>query len=65
LSVALSVAFLGFYLAGTVLLVNAAHQGAQLVHAYGVRALVAADAASPPAASEGARTPHGDDDADD
>ncbi len=39
----ITVAFLGFYFAGVVLLANTAHQGGQLVHAYGVRAMVAAD----------------------
>jgi uncharacterized membrane protein len=38
-----TVVFLGFYMAGVVLLANTAHQGGQLVHTFGVRAMVPAD----------------------
>lgn len=64
ISIGLTVAFLGFYIAGAVLLANTAHQGGQLVHAYGVRATVAVDT-QPAATTEGARTSSGDHDADD
>ncbi len=37
---ALSAVFLVFYLAGTLVLVNTAHQGGRLVHEYGVQALI-------------------------
>lgn len=39
-SVALNVAFLLFYTAGGLVLVNVAHQGGRLVHEFGVRAMV-------------------------
>lgn len=37
----LSLAFLLFYGAGTIVLLNAAHEGGRLVHEFGVRAMVA------------------------
>lgn len=36
----LNLAFLLFYAAGTILLINTAHQGGRLVHEFGVRAMV-------------------------
>jgi uncharacterized membrane protein len=58
--VALSTVFLVFYAAGTVTLVNTAHLGGQLVHRYGVHALLG------PAGAPSATTPaSGHTDADD
>lgn len=37
----ISIAFLFFYAAGTVVLINAAHEGGRLVHEFGVRAMTA------------------------
>lgn len=45
-SVALNVAFLLFYAAGALVLVNVAHQGGRLVHEFGVRAMVTSNPAS-------------------
>jgi len=39
-SVVLSLAFLLFYSAGSLVLINVAHQGGRLVHEFGVRAMV-------------------------
>jgi uncharacterized membrane protein len=46
LYVALSTVFLVFYAAGTVTLVNTAHLGGQLVHRYGVLAMLGPDGAA-------------------
>lgn len=48
---AIPVAFLVFYLAGAVVLINTAHNGGRLVHQFGVRAMVA-PSALPAAAGE-------------
>lgn len=45
-SVALNVAFLLFYTAGALVLINVAHQGGRLVHEFGVRAMVTSSPAS-------------------
>lgn len=44
-SLALNLAFLLFYSAGTMVLVNVAHQGGRLVHEFGVRAMVTSSSA--------------------
>ena len=60
LYVALSTVFLVFYAAGTITLVNTAHLGGQLVHRYGVHAMLGpADVASAAAPAAGG---HDDDD---
>jgi uncharacterized membrane protein len=41
--VPISLAFLLFYGAGTIVLMNAAHEGGRLVHEFGVRAMMAAN----------------------
>jgi uncharacterized membrane protein len=46
-----AIVFLFFYLSGTLVLVNTAHQGGMLVHQYGVHALVSPDANNPPPAT--------------
>jgi uncharacterized membrane protein len=50
LYVALSTVFLVFYAAGTVTLVNTAHLGGQLVHRYGVHAMLGPGGVAPAAA---------------
>lgn len=47
----LNVAFLVFYGAGAVLLMNTAHQGGRLVHEFGVRAMVGTTAQTSPSKS--------------
>jgi uncharacterized membrane protein len=47
-SLALNLAFLLFYSAGTVVLVNVAHQGGRLVHEFGVRAMITTNSAPAP-----------------
>ncbi len=47
LYISLSGVFLVFYAAGTVTLVNTAHLGGQLVHRYGVLAMMGPDGATP------------------
>ena len=57
----LNFAFLLFYGAGMILLVNTAHQGGLLVHQYGVRAMMDSTAqTNTPADTRGSR--RGDDD---
>ena len=70
----LSLVFLAFYAGGMVVLANTAHQGGQLVHQFGVRAMLGASAAAdavPGLPSQGTNTASamtasgGDDDDDD
>ena len=58
----LNFAFLLFYGAGMILLVNTAHQGGLLVHQYGVRAMVVDTTAQAAAPADTRRSRHGDDD---
>ena len=59
----LLLAFLIFYGAGTVILINTAHEGGRLVHEFGVRAMMAGGtAANQPAAPEKRRSGKDDDD---
>jgi uncharacterized membrane protein len=58
----LNLAFLLFYGAGVVLLVNTAHQGGMLVHQYGVHAMMTSTAQSNPPASTKESRRHDDDD---
>ncbi len=50
-TLALHVAFLIFYGAGAAVLTNTAHQGGQLVHAFGVHAMTATGASAAPASA--------------
>lgn len=59
--VPLNLAFLIFYGAGVVLLINTAHEGGRLVHEFGVRAMMTASAQTPQANAPAKR---GDDDDD-
>lgn len=58
----LNLAFLIFYGAGVVLLINTAHQGGRLVHEFGVRAMMTASTQTPQTSAPSKR---GDDDDDD
>ncbi len=55
-----TLAFLLFYAGGTVVLINAAHEGGRLVHEFGVRAMVASQTA--PAENRKSRKSDDDDD---
>lgn len=57
----LNLAFLIFYGAGVVLLINTAHQGGRLVHEFGVRAMMTASTQTPQTSAPSKR---GDDDDD-
>lgn len=57
----LNLAFLLFYGAGVVLLMNTAHQGGRLVHEFGVRAMMSTTAQNNPAGNPGG-SKHDDDD---
>ncbi len=48
----LPIVFLAFYMAGTLVLINTAHNGGRLVHELGVKAMVAPSPVPPPADSE-------------
>lgn len=58
----LNLAFLIFYGAGVVLLINTAHEGGRLVHEFGVRAMMTASTQTPQTSAPSKR---GDDDDDD
>lgn len=62
LYVALSVVFLVFYAGGTVTLVNTAHLGGQLVHRYGVHAMLGPDSGTASAQPPASPTDKDDDD---
>lgn len=56
LYVALSLVFLAFYAGGALTLVNTAHLGGQLVHRYGVRAMLGPEAAAVDGTTEAQRS---------
>ena len=58
-------AFLVFYLAGAILLVNTGHEGGRLVHEFGVRALVSSPASSAATSQGEVEDDDGDGDGDD
>lgn len=58
----LNLAFLLFYSAGGVLLINTAHQGGRLVHQFGIHAIVAQTGSNTPVQRQGEHQDEDDDD---